>query len=310
MTAVITLALPIFAVIAVGLAAGRLRLMTNADSQTLNKFVFRFAMPAALFGLTATTPPPGPDYLPLAASYALAGFAAIFGTYLAAQALFPITREEAGAHAFAATIGNAVFLGLPIALAVGTWARAYIVLMLIEGVAVITIGASLMAPRENGLSLAGRLKKTLKAPLTNPLVIASSSGFAFSALGLDLPESGVQFFKILGAAAGPAALFSLGLFLATNQYPDIGSIAGRAVSILAVKLAFLPATALAAARLLGVDDPTHMSALALFTFMPSGVTSFVMASQYGIYKTETASALLLSTLCAIFTVSGVLIAFS
>lgn len=310
MNAVITLALPIFAVIAVGLAAGRLKLMTNADSQTLNKFVFRFAMPAALFGVTSTTPPPGADYIPLALVYAAAAFASIFATYLLAQKLFPISAEEAGAHAFAATIGNAVFLGLPIALAVETWARPYIVLMLIEGVAIITIGAALMAPRQNGLSLFGRIKKTLKAPLTNPLVIASASGFLFSAAGFSLPESGVAFFRILGAAAGPAALFSLGLFLATNAYPNIGSIAGRASSILMVKLAFLPALALGGAYLMGVDDPTHISALALFTFMPSGVTSFVMASQYGIYKTETASALLLSTLCAVFTVSGVLIVFA
>lgn len=310
MNAVVTLALPIFAVIAVGLAAGRLGLMTNADSQTLNKFVFRFAMPAALFGLTATTPPPGADYIPLAAAYAFAGFATIFGAYVVAQTVFPITKEEAGAHAFAATIGNAVFLGLPIALAVETWARAYIVLMLIEGVAIITIGAALMARRQNGLSRLARVRKTLKAPFTNPLVIASASGFLFSAVGLSLPESGVAFFRILGAAAGPAALFSLGLFLATNEYPDIRSIAGRALSILMVKLAFLPALALGAAYVLGVNDPTHISALALFTFMPSGVTSFVMASQYGIYKTETAAALLLSTLCAVFTVSGVLIVFA
>ena len=304
------IAAPVFAIIAAGLAAGRLGFMGGADAAVLNKFVFRFAMPAALFGLTATTPPPGADYIGLALVYAAAAFASIFGTYLLAQRLFPISEQEAGAHAFAATIGNAVFLGLPIALAVETWARAYIVLMLIEGVAIITIGASLMTPRENGLSLAGRIGKTLRAPLTNPLVIASSSGFAFSALGLTMPESGVQFFQILGAAAGPAALFSLGLFLATNQYPDIRSIAGRAASILVVKLAFLPVLALGGARLFGVDDPTQVSALALFTFMPSGVTSFVMASQYGIYKTETASALLLSTICAIFTVSGVLIAFA
>ena len=310
MNAVITLALPIFAIIAAGLAAGRLKLMSNADSQALNKFVFRFAMPAALFGLTATTPPPGADYIPLAAAYAFAGLATIFGAYVLARMLFPVAREEAGAHAFAAAIGNAVFLGLPIVLAVETWARAYIVLMLIEGIAVITIGASLMAPRQDGLSVFSRIRNTLKAPLTNPLVIASSSGFLFSAAGFSLPESGVAFFGILGDAAGPVALFSLGLFLATNAYPDIGSIAGRAFSILAMKLAFLPALALGAAYLLGVDDPTHVSALALFTFMPSGVISFVMASQYGIYKTETAAALLLSTLCAVFTVSGVLIAFA
>lgn len=310
MNAVITLALPVFAVIAVGLAAGRLGLMTNADSQTLNKFVFRFAMPAALFGLTATTPPPDAAYIPLAGAYAIAGFATIFASYFLAQLLFPITKQEAGAHAFTSTMGNAVFLGLPIALTIEAWTRAYVVLMLIEGIVILMIGAALIAPRQNSLSFIDRIKKNLLPPLTNPLVVASAGGFIFSAIGLRLPESGVVFFDILGAAAGPAALFSLGLFLGTNTYPNIGSIAGRTLTIVAAKLIFLPAVALGAAYLLGVDNQAHLSALALFTFMPSAVTTFVMASQYGIYKTESAAALLLGAICAVFTVSGVLVVFA
>ena len=124
MHAAINLALPVFAVIAAGLTAGRFGLMTASDSQSLNKFVFRFAMPAALFGLTATTAPPGTEALSLAAAYAVAGFAAIFGGYYMARLLFPVSKQEAGAHGFASTLGNAVFLGLPIALTVEGWARA------------------------------------------------------------------------------------------------------------------------------------------------------------------------------------------
>lgn len=310
MNAVITLALPIFAVIAVGVAAGRLKLMTNADSQTLNKFVFRFAMPAALFGLTATTPPPNADYIPLALSYAIAGFATIFSVYALSQVLFPIGKQEAGAHAFTSTMGNAVFLGLPIALTIDAWTRAYVVLMLVEGIAIIIVGAILIAPRQDSVSIIKRVKTVFIPTLKNPLVVAAASGFLFSAVGLKMPESGVVFFDILGAAAGPAALFSLGLFLATNTYPNIGSIAGRAFSIVAAKLVLLPTIALGAAYLLSVDNQAHIGALALFTFMPSAVTTFVMASQYGVYKTESAAALLLGTLCAIITVSGVLVFFT
>lgn len=310
MNAIIILALPVFAVIAVGLAAGRLGLMTNADSQTLNKFVFRFAMPAALFGLTATTPPPNADYIALAGAYAIAGLATIFGAYALSQILFPITKQEAGAHAFASTMGNAVFLGLPIALTIDAWTRPYVVLMLVEGIGIITVGATLIAARQSSVSINERIKTIVIPPLKNPLVVATAGGFIFSAIGLKLPESGVVFFDILGAAAGPAALFSLGLFLATTTYSNIGSIAGRASTIVVAKMAFLPAVALTTAYLLGVDSPAHIGALALFTFMPSAVTTFVMASQYGVYKTESAAALLLSTLCAVLTVSGVLIVFA
>ena len=310
MNAVVNIALPVFAVIAAGLAAGRLRLMNAEDSQTLNKFVFRFAMPAALFGLTSTTPPPGAGDAAFAFSYAVASLIAIFGGYRLALLLFPVEKQEAGAHAFASTVGNAVFLGLPIALTIETWARPYIVLMLIEGVMIITIGASLMAAREAKASIAKRIVKFARAPLGNPLVVASGSGFLFSAAGVAMPESIVSFLDILGRAAGPTALFSLGLFLGTNAYANVGAVAGRAFSIAAVKMALLPAVALTAAYMLGVNDPAQLSALALFTFMPSGVTSFVMASQYGFYKIETAAAISLTTLISIVTVSGVLVIFA
>ena len=53
MSSVILVALPVFAVIAAGLFAGRLKLAGAEDAAALNRFVFRFAMPAALFGLTS-----------------------------------------------------------------------------------------------------------------------------------------------------------------------------------------------------------------------------------------------------------------
>ncbi len=310
MHAVVNLALPVFAIIAVGLIAGRFGLMTGGDSQSLNKFVFRFAMPAALFGLTAGTAPPGVEDLSLALAYAGAAFSAIFGAYFLAQFLFPLTKQEAGAHAFASTLGNAVFLGLPIALTIEGWARPYVVLMLIEGTFIIAIGAALMTARDSKTSLSKRAAKYITGPLRNPLVAAVLAGFLYSALGFSFSGPFQSFFSILGRAAGPAALFSLGLFLATNPFPAIGAVAGRVSAIAFVKMLFLPATALITANFLGLNDPAYLGALALFVFVPSGVGSFVMASQYGVYETETAAAVSFTTIISILTISGVLIAFA
>lgn len=310
MQAVINLALPVFAVIAAGLVAGRFGLMTASDSQSLNKFVFRFAMPAALFGLTATTAPPGTEALALAAAYAVAGLTAIFGGYYMARFLFPVSKQEAGAHGFSSTLGNAVFLGLPIALTIEGWARPYVVLMLVEGIVMIGIGAILMAPREDNPSLRTRIVEAVMGPLRNPLVAAAATGFIFSALGGALPSSAERFFDILGRAAGPAALFSLGLFLSTHRFPKLEAVAGRVASIAIMKMAALPAIALGTAYLLGVADPAYLGALALFVFVPSGVGAFVMASQYGVYETEAAAAVSVTTLISVLTVSGVLIVFT
>ena len=310
MNAVLSVALPVFAIIAVGLVAGRFKLMSASDSQALNKFVFRFAMPAALFGLTAGTAPPGATDLTIAISYGAAAFVAVFGGYFLSQTIFPITKQEAGAHALASTLGNAVFLGLPIALSIDGWARPFVTLMLIEGTAVIAIASALMAPRHEGGSPLAKIAQYFSGPAKNPLVIAMIAGFIYSALGFSFSGSAETFFSLLGHAAGPTALFSLGLFLATHAFPPFKTVAGRVSMIALMKMGLLPAIALSVAMALGLSDPHYLGALALFVFVPSGVGSFIMASQYGVYSSETAAAVSFTTLLSVLSVTAVLVVFA
>ncbi|WDI33226.1 AEC family transporter [Hyphococcus flavus] len=309
MSSVISVALPVFAIIAAGVLAGRLKLMTAQDSAALNKFVFRFAMPAALFGLTAGTARPGGEDLTILLSYGAASLAVIFGAYLLARPLFSLKPQEAGAHSVASTLGNAVFLGLPIALSVDGWARPFVTLMLVEGTLIVAISSALIAPRNDGASVSALAVSFIAKPIKNPLVIGMGAGFIYSALGFPFSGPGETFFSLLGRAAGPTALFSLGLFLITNPMPPIKSVAGRVGAIAMMKMAVLPAIALSLAIAFGLSDPDYLGALALFVFTPSGVVSFVMASQFGIYKTETAAAVSVTTLLALMSISGVLMLF-
>ncbi|WP_411817181.1 AEC family transporter [Hyphococcus sp. DH-69] len=310
MNSVFSVALPVFGIIAVGLIAGRSKLMNAADSAALNKFVFRFAMPAALFGLTAGTTPPGKADLALAISFAVASLGTLIGSYHLSRAVFHITKQEAGAHALTSTLGNAVFLGLPIALAIDGWARPFVTLMLIEGTMIIAIASALMAPRREGGTGLVRFANYFSGPIKNPLVIAMAAGFIYSAIGLPYGGAAETFFGLLGRAAGPTALFSLGLFLTTHQFPAFKSVAGRVSMIAAAKLVFLPIIALVCGHFLGVTDPNYRGALALFVFVPSAVGSFVMASQYGHYKSESAAAVSFTTLLSVITIATVLFIFT
>ncbi len=309
MSSVLAVAFPVFAIIAAGLAAGRLEWMSAADSAALNKFVFRFAMPASLFGLTAGATPPGENDLIIALSYGAGAIAVLFGSYFLSQALFPLTKQEAGAHALASVFGNAVFLGLPIALTIEGWARPFVSLMLIEGTIIIALGSALIAPRSNGGAFIARAAGFFAGPLKNPIIIGMIAGFIYSALGLSFSGPAKTFFDLLGRAAGPAALFSLGVFLATHKFPALKSVAGRTGMIAFFKLAVLPAIALGIAMLLGLEDRAYRGALALFLFVPSAVAAFIMASQYKVYTSETAAAVCVTTILSVLTISGVLVVF-
>ncbi len=305
MSAVLTVALPVFAIIAVGFAAARLSALAAEDAAALNRFVFRIAMPAALFGLAARTQPPGVADAGIAGAYAIGALAAILIGYFLSKSVFSLSAPEAGAHAFASTLGNAVFLGLPIAMNVDCWARPFIILMLIEGTVVIAIGAALIG-RKNDESLI----TLFTGPLKNPLVIGMAAGFIYAALGLPLTGPFETFFDYLGRAAGPTALVSLGLFLATHRFPSVRLVAGRVATIGAIKMGLLPAMAIGLAVVFGVSDTHYLGALALFTMVPTGAIAFVMASQHNVYATEAAAAVLTTTLFSVLTISGVLIYFS
>jgi predicted permease len=311
MAAVFTVALPVFAVIATGFIAGRLKLASAEDSAALNRFVFRFGFPAALFGLMSGASGLGLQDARIALAYGAPAIAVFLAAYILARSYFRLAPEDAGAHAFASVIGNAVFLGLPIALGVEGWARPFVTLMLIEGTLIIGLGAALMSPRAApAVPFADRALKAIARPLSNPLVAAALAGFAFASIGLTLPTPVRTFLEILGRGAGPVALFSLGLFLATHRPPPIGATFGKTVAIAAFKMGALPALALPLAAALSVDDPAFRGALALFTATPTAVGAFVMASQYGRYVEETAAAIAVTTALSVLSISGALFLFA
>lgn len=309
MHAVLAVALPVFAVIAAGVLAGRLRLADAADSAALNRFVFRFAMPAALFVLMSGGDGLDREDLKLALAYAGPALAVLFGAYLLARSVLRLDAPAAGAHALASTLGNAVFLGLPIASGIEGWAEPFAVLMLVEWSLVIGLGAALMAAPAGGAPRAG-LGALLLRPLANPIVAAALLGFLFASLGIALPGPARAGFDILGRAAGPTALFSLGLFLATRGPLALGATAPAIALVALMKMAALPALALLVYDRLGPASPEAVGALALFTATPTAVAVFVMASGHGRYREESAAAIAATTALSVLTIGWALLRYA
>lgn len=309
MVKIAALVFPVFAVILAGVAAGRARLANAEDNAALNKFVFRFAMPAALFGLTSGAHGLQPADFRFALGYGAPALVTLLAAYAFARGVFRRSPREAGIHALASAFGNAVFLGLPIALSVEGWARPFVVLMLVEGTLIIGVGAALIDGATNA-GLPARISALLFRPFRNPLVAAAVGGFLLASFGVAIPLPARAALDILGKAAGGAALFSLGLFFATRPAPKLGVVAGNVAAITLFKMALLPVLTFTMLRLLGVADPSRIGAAALFTATPVAVGAFVMAGHYKAYETEIAATLALTTVLAMFSIPAVLIAFA
>src|SRR5258708_6981739 len=203
------ISLPIFAVIGVGWAATRTRLVAQGALDALNAFSFRFALPALLLRLIAGQPLRQSFNPEFYTGYLASGaiiFVLVLGTsrVVAARDL-----STAAAHATTATVSNLGFLGPPLMLAffgergAGPLAMA----ILAEVMVLLSVGSVLMGA--NGGPKRGLDSFILRGTMFNPIVVAIVLRASLAGTGLALPEAITRFLGFLGGAAGPAALLPL-----------------------------------------------------------------------------------------------------
>ncbi len=115
---------------------------------------------------------------------------------------------------------------------------------------------------------------------------------------------------MMGASAGPCALFAIGLFLATQSVNALmgGKRTVEATWLIALKLVAHPAATWAFAHLFGLDK-FATAAATILSAMPTGALAFVVAQRYGIFVERTSAVILGSTVLSVITLSAVMILF-
>lgn len=310
MTAFVNVALPVFAIILAGFVAGRTSILGAASSEALSKFVYWIALPPLLFIGTARAPLGEFFNLPFLGAF-LGGCAIAWAMGSLIGAL--LHRPPAGAvvlQGMNASFPNTGYMGIPLFFAAfGDPGLAPAILATVA-VAVINIAVAIVALEACALTRGGLLRLPIKAGravATNPLVLSSALGVAWSALALPIPAPVATLLDLLGATAGPCALFSIGLFIA---FRPLGSDLLEAGWISAVKLVWQPlATWLLIATVFPLTPFWAASALIL-SALPTGALVFVVAQQYGVYADRTSSVILVSTVASVISVSLILAAAS
>ena len=307
MQTILNNALPFFALIFCGYAAGRLNLLTTTAAAGVNTFVFFFALPAFLFSLMSSSPIVEVLNVPFIAAYVLASLAVFGLTVAGGQMLFDVGRGEAAIQGLAAVLPNTGYMGIPLAIAVfGREAGVPLVVGLtLDGVLLIPLGILLIeSEKGQGESPFRTVLATFPDLVRNPLIVSIFAGLAASAVGLTPPTPVNNFLDLLGAAAGPCALFALGATLAGR------SVAGGAAEIgymTALKLFVHPAALLLTAAVIFDVEPLWTSAALLGASLPIAANVFIVARQYDVYVTRASGAVLVSTAVSMATVSTLLL---
>jgi hypothetical protein len=294
--------LPVFGLVACGYLAGRFRIVTQASSHALNQFVYAFALPAMLFVAVYR----GSLEEILSGYFLLAVIVATVGTALVGFLLSHLqgaSPAENTMRALNASFANTGYLGIPlVTVAYGERAAlpaalATVATNIVSFALAIVCLELFVNPQPGGVRRA--LAGVVRSPLIWPIALA----VFVVAIEVKIPLPVERFATLLAAAAGPCALFAIGLFVS-----QLSIRAGAAASwqTTTLKLVLHPVLmALLAFWILPVE-PFWAKIAVVCAALPLGATAFVLAQRYQLLEAETSTGAVISTVASVLTVSLVM----
>lgn len=305
MSAVVNVVLPVFAIILAGYLSGRTRLLGQASSEALNKFVYWIALPPLLFLAMAQSSLDRILHWPFIGAF----LGSVLVIWAAAALIGRLVHRARPAvltmQGMSASFSNTGYMGIPLfAAAFGEAGLppATLATVIMSAVSIGIAVASLELTESSG-GLRRAIRDVARALGTNPLVMSSVAGMAWSEAGLPLPLPLVNLCQLTGAAASPCALFAIGLFMASRPLAaDLAEVGW----ISAMKLFAQPLVCWLLIATLFPMEPFWAASALILAALPTGALTFVVAQQYGVYVERTSAVILVSTVVSVVTLSALL----
>ncbi|MBV1900956.1 MAG: AEC family transporter [Kordiimonadaceae bacterium] len=305
MADIVTIIAPVFLIMMLGYGLGKTRLFPEGSSAVLITFVWYVAIPALIFRAVAPKDfPQGVELLLLAAYYASVFF--VYGlTYVFARAVFKLSSAEGGIFSLVTCFGNGVFIGVPIVegLYGEEGVRLLLVILSFHSISLLSV-TTIIVERDLNEDGGGTAAKIFESMRQNPIIVALAGGLVWSALSLPFPYWLDRLVSLPAQAASPVGLFAAGLALSNVRVAGNLSHSLFAVSL---KLLILPVmTFFIALYVAGLPD-LWVGVATVAAALPSGMIGYSFASQYGLGTRRAATAVLISTVISIFTLTGLLL---
>lgn len=308
MEPIVNVVLPVFAILAAGYIAGRVGILGEGGSQALNAFTYWVAMPP-LFVVSLWGAPLGEilnwPFLGalMGGTAATAILAGIVGRYV-----FGNRGALMVMHAYTASFANVGYMGIPLFIAATGETGTLLAILATAALSSILLsaaiaGVELALSRAGGGAMAADVGRALA---TNPMLLGVVLGLAMNAAGAPMPEAVGTFGSLLGNAAGPCALFAIGLFLVGKPLAaGIGEVAWLSVA----KLVFQPAVTWALGVHVFALPSFDLAVVVILSALPSAALCFVVAQRYGVYVQRSSAAILISTIVSVLTLSALFVYF-
>jgi hypothetical protein len=149
----------------------------------------------------------------------------------------------------------------------------------------------------------GALRRALRGVIMSPLIWPIALAIALVAMGVKIPLPAERLATLLAAAAGPCALFAIGLFVSQLSI-RAGAMASWQSTVL--KLVLHPLLMALLVFVVLKIDPLWAKIAVVGAALPLGATAFVLAQRYQLLEAETSTGAVVSTAASLLTVSLVM----
>ena len=324
MQAILAVTVPFFALVLCGYLAARSHTLPQSAIPGLNVFVLFFALPCLLFRLGAGTPFAQLIDPALIGVYALCALAMVAFTVAMTLRRAPdapgVDLKNAAFGALLAAFPNTGFMGVPLLVALlGERAAGPVIgtvlvdLFLTSSLCIVLAQMHTHRGGDDGAAgdvpLATVVQRSIRGALANPLPWAIGIGALFSLADWSLPGAVGQIVKMLGDAATPVALFTIGAVLwRAGQHAHTLTPPAQFVPVALFKLFLHPLLVLSVGLLAHAAGAAvssfGLTVLVLAAALPSASNVSLLAERYEADNGRVARIILTSTVLAFVSFSA------
>jgi predicted permease len=314
MQSIFAVTVPFFGLVLCGYLAAQRRVLPEAAIPGLNAFVLFFALPCMLFRFGASMPfaqliDPALIGIYAAAALLIVSFT-IAATLRRGETAHGVDLKNAAFGALVAAFPNSGFMGVPLLVTLlGEQAAGPVIgTVLVDLILTSTLCIAIAQPLRAGAdampaSRAASVLRSIRGALTNPLPWAIALGALVAATGLALPAPVDQIVKMLGEAATPVALFTIGSVLwRAGQHAHTRTPVREYLPVALIKLLVHPllvgSLGILAGRLGFTVMPFGLTVLVLAAALPSASNVSLLAERYGADNGRIARIIMASTVLA------------
>ncbi len=288
---------PILVYVSIGYFFKCIKLYDEKSIRVANDLVFKLFLPCLLFYNIYTTQISKILNVSLIA-YAMIFILLLFIVLMAVVPLFIKENSKKGVFIQGVFRSNFVLFGLPVTVSLmgeGNAGLTSLAIAFVVPLYNVLAVICLESFRKNQINFLNILKGIIK----NPLIISSALGVIFLVFKIEIPDFCEIVVRDLSRVATPLALIGLG---GSFTFRSVKGNLKKLYSILALKLIFVPVTAIAiSAYIFGFRGAAIVTLISVFA-SPTAVSSFTMAQSMGGDSDLAAQTVVFTSIFSIITV--------